>query len=301
MELPFCPTSLPRHNRLINSYSLPQNPICSPPFRCVFPTLLPLLRTSPIADLLAGDMAVDLLASAVYFPVVFFDGDREIDVGSVPLYSSLGFKKFQAIVSQRIGVSAQQISLSLVRRKKARVSPDVRRKVPIDETSDFASIVCERDCFILASLRRSRRERRGRSRRKGPGAGEEVALPELKILRRNPARSGFIDPASGLLVPEAVAGIGRWEYEVQLRNLQRQRDKFFLSAVADGPLAPFAVPRSPCIASTCEDCEVAKAEGRLPGFHWCVHDAVTVGFRSMVGPIQRPLKKELEASAQVEG
>ncbi|XP_074590537.1 uncharacterized protein LOC141846403 [Curcuma longa] len=239
-------------------------------------------------------MAVDLLASAVYFPVVFFDGDREIDVGSVPLYSSLGFKKFQAVVSQRIGVAAQQISLSLVRRKKARVSPDVRRKVPIDETSDFASIVCERDCFILAALRRPRRERRGRSRRKGHGAGEEVTLPELKILRRNPARSGVIDPASGLLVPEAVAGIGPWEYEAQLWNLQRQRDKF-------GPLAPFAVPRPPRMASACEECEAAKVEGRPPGFHWCVHDAVTVGFRSMVGPIQRPTRKELEASAEVEG
>jgi hypothetical protein len=37
----------------------------------------------------------------------------------------------------------------------------------------------------------------------------------------------------------------------------------------------------------CHECESA----RQPGFHWCVRDAITVGFRSPVGPIERPVKK----------
>ncbi|WOL15656.1 hypothetical protein Cni_G24437 [Canna indica] len=261
-------------------------------------------------------MAAELVgpAASASFPVVFFDGDREIDVGPLPLLPSLGFKRFLAAVSQRIGVSPHQISLSLVRRKKARTSPDVRRKVPIDEATDLPALAHERDCFVLALLRRSRREKRGRSRRKsragqvgigGDGEeGEKKALPEMKILRRSSVGSGCIDSALAGLVPEATDGIGLWEYETQMRSLQRQRERYLLStmaAAAMAPYLPFAGPLLPAAAgempAACGECEAASAEGRSPGFHWCVHDAVTVGFRSPVGPIQRPPKKRVEASA----
>ncbi|URE05654.1 hypothetical protein MUK42_19248 [Musa troglodytarum] len=253
---------------------------------------------------MAAELAVSA-AAAAYFPVVFFDGDSEIDVGSVLVHPSVGFKKFQASVSQRIGVAPHQISISLVRRKKARVSPEVRRKVTIDEASDFAAIARERDCFVLAVLRRPRRDRRGRSKRKSHEVGEEKkAVPEMTILRRNPMGSGVLDPMRGGLVPEAIAGPGLWDYEAQLRNLQRQRERHLISTAAAAAAAaaevsyhPFAVGHRPASPASCRECEAAKAEGRSPGFHWCVHDAVTVAFRSPVGPIQRPPRSHVEASA----
>ncbi|KAG1327840.1 hypothetical protein COCNU_01G017740 [Cocos nucifera] len=258
--------------------------------------------------------------AASSFPVVFFDGEREVDIGTVAVHPALSFKKFQAVISQKIGIAPHQISFSLVRRKKARASPEVRRKVPIDESSDFAAIARERDCFVLAVLRRSRRERRGRSRRgqrQDAAAGEAVAgqrkavttstVPEKTILRRNPAGSGAgVDPAIAALMPETV-GLGLWDYESQLRDLQRQRERYLLStaayypyAAAEGAFAWDAAARraaAPERPAVCEECERAKEEGRPPGFHWCVCDAVTVGFRSPVGPIQRPPKKHVEASA----
>lgn len=41
----------------------------------------------------------------------------------------------------------------------------------------------------------------------------------------------------------------------------------------------------------CEECERAKQTGREAGFHWCVYDPVTFGFRSPAGPIARPVKR----------
>ncbi|WOL16047.1 hypothetical protein Cni_G24829 [Canna indica] len=241
-------------------------------------------------------------APSANFPVVFFDGDSEVDIGSVPVHPSLVFKKFQAVISHRIGVAPHQISLSLVRRKKARVSPEVRRKVPIDESSDFAALARERDCFVLAVLRRSRRERRGRTRKKGRDATADEPkayhAQAMKILRRNPAAPGVLDPGLGLPAPEAIAG-GLWDYESELlRRFQRQREKYLLSVAAAeaAPYLPLAAATRAAAPAVCEECEAAKAEGRRTGFHWCVNDAVTVGFRSPVGPIERPSKKEFEAS-----
>ncbi|CAL9136053.1 unnamed protein product [Musa acuminata subsp. burmannicoides] len=262
-------------------------------------------------------MAAGLAAPAAFasFPVLFFDGDREIDMGSISVTPSLGFGKFQAVISQRIGVAPHQISMSLVRRRKAGASSEVRRKVPIDETSDLGAIARERDCFVLAVLRRPRRERRGRSRRRNRAGDDGMEgrkdVPEMTILRRNPAGSGGLDPALGGLAPEAMAGMGLWDYGTQLRDLQLQREKCLLSTtMAAASYGPFAVAEdgyawvsrtsaevAPPRPAACEECEEARAEGRLPSFHWCVHDAVTFRFRSPVGPIQRPSKKRVEASA----
>ncbi|RZS08297.1 hypothetical protein BHM03_00039247 [Ensete ventricosum] len=262
-------------------------------------------------------MAGGLTAPVAFasFPVVFFDGDREIDIGSILVTPSLGFGKFQAVISQRIGVAPHQISMSLVRHRNARASSDVRRKVPIDETSDLGAIARERDCFVLAVLRRPRRERRGRSRRKNragdDGMEGKKEVPEMTILRRNPAGSGGLDPPLGGLVPEAMAGMGLWDHGTQLRDLQLQREKWLLStAMAAALYEPFVVAEdgyawesrtraevAPPRPAACEACEAARAEGRVPSFHWCVRDAVTFRFRSPVGPIQRPSRKRVEASA----
>lgn len=248
------------------------------------------------------------LPPSASFPLVFFDGDCDVDVGSVTVTASLDFKKFQALIAQKISVSPHQISISLVRRKKARSSPEIRRKVPIDESSDFAAIARERDCFVLAVMRRSRSGRRGRGRRGRHGApaggvdDEKKAaaeaiqvVPELTILKRSHHQEERVAP---------MGSIGFWDYEAQLRNLQRMRERYLMST--SSPYYAYAQPQAvpvagvyvspPSTPAACEECVDAKRNGRSPGFHWCVYDKITIGFRSPVGPIERPAKKNVEAS-----
>ncbi|KAJ0972748.1 hypothetical protein J5N97_020707 [Dioscorea zingiberensis] len=252
--------------------------------------------TSPSLDPIAGLMVEPVMVTASpAFSVVFFDGEHEVELGTIAVSPSMGFKKFQALICQRIGVSPHQISTSLVRRKKARSSPEVRRKVPIDESSDFAAISRERDCFILAVLRRSRRERRSRSRRNHDS--EVISAPPLErtILKRN-FDPPIHPPASASAAAAGLGlGLGRWGYESQIMNLQKQRERYLVSTAAYHPYTMGIEARSVAAAAAttavCEECEAAAAEGLAPpAFHWCVRDAVTVAFRSPAGPIQRPSK-----------
>ncbi|CAL9783048.1 unnamed protein product [Musa acuminata subsp. burmannicoides] len=248
-------------------------------------------------------MAAELFGSAdavAYFPVVYINGDHDIEVGSVLVHPSLSFDTFQETISQMIGVARHRLSMTLVRSNNIRALGETSRMVAIDEASDLSAIACERDCFIHA-VRLSRRKRRGRSKRKNrdPGPGENAG-PNITILRRNPAESDVLyTVADGVMVPGTVAGLGLWDYEAPLRVLERQRERFPLSTPAARPscyrFAEFAPQPAPLL--WCDNCEVTKAEGLPPYFHRCVRDAITICFRSAAGPIQRPSTKQLEASS----
>ncbi|XP_062227202.1 uncharacterized protein LOC133925303 [Phragmites australis] len=225
-------------------------------------------------------------------PVVFVDADQSVDLGTVTVQPSLGVRKLQAVVADRVGVAPHQISVSLARPRRA-------RRVPLEEGTDLAAAVAREGtgCYVLAVLRRSRRERRGgRSRRdkKAAAIATSAATPEKTILKRLPPT----DLASLAASPAAPVLFGAWDYEAHLRELQRQRDWYLMNTAAADPCFPLAPeledpplwsPRPS--ASPCPECEAAAASMREPAFHWCVRDAVTVGFRSPVGPIERPAKK----------
>jgi hypothetical protein len=255
-------------------------------------------------------------AAAAVVPVVFVDGEQSVDLGTVTVLG--GVKRLQAVVADRVGVAPHQISASLARPRRA-------RRVPLDDATDLAAAVAREGngCYVVAGLRRSRRERRGgRSRRdrKGganggaPGAG----AVEKTILKRLPPTdlASLVGPPPPLSLPAAPTppllvdgGWGYDDYEARLRELQRQRDWYLMStaAAAAGPdpsyfhLAAAAAEHEDPAAlwsprlrpSPCPECEAAAAAGmRQPAFHWCVRDAVvSVGFRSHVGPIERPPKK----------
>ncbi|PUZ49604.1 hypothetical protein GQ55_7G339300 [Panicum hallii var. hallii] len=223
-------------------------------------------------------------------PVVFVDGERTVDLGTVTVQPSLGVKKLQAVVADRVGVAPHQISAALARPRRA-------RRVPLEDGADLAAAVAREGsgCYVLASLRRARRERRGgrarRDKHKG-SAADAAPPPEKTILKRLPPT----DLASLVAAAPPAAMFGGWDYEAQLRELQRQRDWYLMStaaaAAADPCLLPLEDPPlwSPRLA--CPECEAAAAAMRQPPFHWCVRDAVvTAGFRSHVGPIERPAKK----------
>ncbi|KAF8660002.1 hypothetical protein HU200_058086 [Digitaria exilis] len=228
-------------------------------------------------------------------PVVFVDGDRTLDLGTVTVQPSLGVKRLQAVVADRVGAAPHQISASLARPRRA-------RRVPLEDGADLAAAVAREGsgCYVLATLRRSRRERRGgRSRRGGADKKAAAATTTPQPDHHKTILKRLLPPtdlASLVTAAPPPAVFGGWDYEAQLRELQRQRDWYLMSTAAADPYLPLPPgledpplwsPRPPC-----PDCEAAAAAMRQPPFHWCVRDAVvTAGFRSHVGPIERPAKK----------
>lgn len=242
----------------------------------------------------------------VSFPVVFFDGERESQIGSVTVYPSMEFKRFQTLLSQKIGISPHQFSVHLS-------SPESRRRIPITGKVNFGAISREKNCFFVVVLKRSRRERRRKNHHHHRHDFHYDDDDLVLYSKANAAAAATDRPPMGRNLPPNVmllrrdAGIDlghrhdqslspfsdRIGYEERVLNLQLERERYLMNMGLSG-LGPepneagAAVGRSDVVV--CEDCVRAKESGEEVGFHWCVYDAVTFGFRSPVGPIARPSK-----------
>ncbi|GER29007.1 tRNA(Ile)-lysidine synthase [Striga asiatica] len=100
------------------------------------------------------------------FPVVFFDGEREIEIGDVKINPTLEYKPFQHMLSQKIGISPNQMSIYLVYRGRNQRPPfsEDRRRIPITGKVNFGLICRQKDCSFLVVLKRSRKSRSRRER-----------------------------------------------------------------------------------------------------------------------------------------
>ena len=97
-----------------------------------------------------------------------------MDLGTVTVQPSLGVRKLQAVMTNRVGVAPQQNSASLAR-------PRRQRRVPLDDGADLAAAVLVGiDCYVLAGIER------GRERRQVSRAGERggVEGPQTAATRR---------------------------------------------------------------------------------------------------------------------
>nr|PNR46561.1 hypothetical protein PHYPA_013680 [Physcomitrium patens] len=107
---------------------------------------------------------------ATPYPVVFCDGDQEHDKGVVGVHSVLSFKRFQALMSQKTGIPANQLSAVFVCRRTLK-DTDKRQKLPINENTNFNIILNqhnpsrEKDCHFLVSIKKSKKERKGTRKR----------------------------------------------------------------------------------------------------------------------------------------
>ena len=255
------------------------------------------------------------IAGGVSVPVVFFDGESESDIGSVFVYPSLQFKGFQSILSRKIGISPHQFSVYLAAGGGGvggdGASRHQRRKVPITAKFNFSAISSREnnseDWFFLVVLKRSRRERRRRTQ--GRRELHEDEDEEQQRYDSSSSSMSFVQRMSKK-VPENVmllrrnAGIesqiafspivDRVGYENRVRDLLIEREKYLanmgLTRLCLGNRENGAVfvndnaaVRNGVVA--CEECN-----RREVGFHWCVYDAVTFGFKSPAGPIARPVK-----------
>lgn len=103
------------------------------------------------------------------FPVIFFDGEREINVGNIRIQPMLVFKAFQLVLSERIGISPNQISIFLCDRKGSKFE---NRKILITGKSNFTLISREKNCFFLVILKRSKKSRYRKTKPNGVDFGK---------------------------------------------------------------------------------------------------------------------------------
>lgn len=242
----------------------------------------------------------------VSFPIVFHDGERDTNIGSVIVSSSTEFKNFQSLLSKMIGISSHQFTVYLAEYKiSLDSSTKIRRRIPITGKVNFSAISGEKNSFFLVVLKRSRRERRRKvahdnedeyylssaTKTKTKTSQSKKNPPEnVMLLRRNTGiekelLSGFISPV-----------MDRYEYEERIRKLQSEKEKYLMSirlnnltmgGGGDGGRNGSARSET----TVCRDCLSAKETGMAAGFHCCANDAVTAGFRSHAGPIARPVKE----------
>ncbi|MCO5609670.1 hypothetical protein L7F22_063901 [Adiantum nelumboides] len=115
---------------------------------------------------------------ATPYPLIFFDGEQEQDKGFVGIHSVLTFKRFQSLLSQKTGISPNQLSTVFVCRKTFKGS-EKKQRLPINGNTNFNILLNqhnptkERDCFFLVSVKKSKKERKGSRKR-----GAESEMPE---------------------------------------------------------------------------------------------------------------------------
>ncbi|KAK4414774.1 hypothetical protein Salat_2584300 [Sesamum alatum] len=175
------------------------------------------------------------------FPVVFFDGEREMNIGDVKINPTLEYKPFQLMLSQKIGISPNQISIYLVDRRNSPKSSflEDRRRIPITGKVNFGLICRQKDCCFLVVLKRSRKSRNRRERAMNGvefpdfltdhefSAPSMHTVPENLILLRRNQRVPFYDQ----ITQSELADLNE-----RLQSLRVQRENYQM-AMAKGNLS----------------------------------------------------------------
>ncbi|GJT57214.1 hypothetical protein Tco_0992268 [Tanacetum coccineum] len=205
---------------------------------------------------------VELEEESVVFPLVLYDGEREIDVGHVKIRASLDFKQFQMMLKETIGISYNNLTTYFVDSNKTKV-PSERRKTLVTGKVNFAVLMQEKDCYFLVVLKRSRRDRR---RKPNKTSGFEYVY--------NPANEYLMYLNNQMMKESYVNGFMNWNN----CGFYPQLNVNFSSFVEGGRGR-----------ASCEECTKAEKLGMKAAFHFCVYDDVVSGtFRSPVGPICHP-------------
>lgn len=208
----------------------------------------------------------DVASETTVFPVVLYDGDREVNVGNISIHPDLVYKAFQVKLSEMTGISYNNLTTYLIDNKKSKSSPD-RRKILITGKVNFAVIVRERNCYFFVVLKRSRRERRRRPTK-------QINYHDINDYNDYHYYHHYMN---------MILTSG---YEFDLPNFPRIEDAY--------PRVSSKVNRPLCV-----DCTVALKQGKSPEFHCCVYDEVVVGwFRSPAGPICRPWTTVLSSGSR---
>ncbi|KAL2534535.1 Uncharacterized protein Adt_07886 [Abeliophyllum distichum] len=224
-----------------------------------------------------------------------------MNIGSVNIDATMQYKSFQLMLSHKIGISPNQISIYLVDRKRISKFED-RRRIPITGKVNFALISREKDCCFLVVLKRSRKSR---NRRVGMN-GLEFAdfLPEndytpepvpdnLILLRRDQTAPLF----------DQITQTELENLNDRLQNLRVRKENYqmpmarpnFIPGMDPDPILnlnsnSYQMMSKNVNKAFCKECVNWKNNGEAASFHPCVNDPVITQYRSRFGPIARPSK-----------
>lgn len=118
---------------------------------------------------------------ATPYPLIFTDGETEVDKGVIGIHSVLTFKRFQALMSQKTGLPTAQLSSMFVCRKSGEDEDGSgkRQRVPIGESTNFNIFLNqhnpmrEKDCYFLCAVKRGKKDRKQPRKKVTPvGAGD---------------------------------------------------------------------------------------------------------------------------------
>lgn len=167
------------------------------------------------------------------------------------------------------------MSIYLVDRKKSKQYHQDQRKILITGRASFRLILKEKDCAILVVLKRSRRDRRRRSKLGNVESSYCVEPENFILLRRNMPElvNHSVLPYFDQL---GFGNLGPIVSEPNLYDYPVISEPYYVSETCNG------------VYNYCEECMNARRQGNVVPFHLCVNDAVTVSFRSPAGPIARP-------------
>ncbi|EYU18125.1 hypothetical protein ABFS82_10G062100 [Erythranthe guttata] len=256
------------------------------------------------------------------FPVLFFDGEREMNIGDVKIHPTLEYKPFQLMLSQKIGISPNQISIYLVHLPRSNHKspfPEERRRIPITGKVNFGLICRQRDCCFLVVLKRSRKSRNRRERTANavefadfllenefsPPRIRSLPVPEnLILLRRNQAAPPLYDQFNRSDLNDRLESlrIQRENYQMAMARVNFDSDPNPNPGTGMGmdsiPMVdgwydvPSTATNKEIKMAYCEECANAKKNGYTASasFHLCVNDPVVKPFTTRLGPINPPNK-----------
>ncbi|KAK9079228.1 hypothetical protein SSX86_000898 [Deinandra increscens subsp. villosa] len=223
---------------------------------------------------------------AVEFPVVLFNGERQINVGNIEIHPAIDYLKFRTMLKHMIGVSYNNLTTYFV--EKCRPSSDnLQSKILITKKADFSAFVHQKNAYFLVVVKRTRR------RKISNRIGTEISPEDLFDY-------SFEHREIGTQVPES-GKVAFWLHQLEMERVNK---KMMNLVMMDGGLKcdleadldasfpsvaeAYPVVERPMSRESCEECEKAMRRGWKPGFHLCVYDDVVEGFfRSPAGPVSR--------------
>ncbi|KAK3243373.1 hypothetical protein CYMTET_44149 [Cymbomonas tetramitiformis] len=207
---------------------------------------------------------------ATPYPVIFFDGETERDAGCIGVHSVLTFKRFQSLMSQKTGLSVNQLSAVFVCRRTVN-DVEKKQKLPINENTNFCIILNqhnpsrERDAHFLISVKKSKKDRKGGATGKKKTAEEEEEEEALQDALADPTpvqdpKPPVIKPVPPVLTPapspQASAAaqreaaqrererlniaLGRSQPTPEVKGLRREQPPLSFSGSTGRPAAPAA-------------------------------------------------------------
>ncbi|KAK9723613.1 hypothetical protein RND81_05G012300 [Saponaria officinalis] len=267
--------------------------------------------------------------TTVEVPVIFYDGEKEIDLNKVQIVPGMTFKMLQSTLSNKIGISPNHITIYFDRSNRVNHQHH-RRRHPVTSKFDFSAVE-NGGCFFWVVLKRGRRNRRRRNSkndvvencqqfvllRRGINDNNNININNIndcweyldyvnrlrmidqierekeRYLMSLNLNSNVYNELSGYNHHNYTNNNSNYNnnnYHYDYNNSNYSDDYYYSDEIAS------------CSSSTggasservfCDVCYNSSGGDTVP-FHWCKNDVVvTTRTRSLVGPIAPPLKNGL--------